>query len=74
MMAEEVIGMTGGLEPAHQPARRGERVSLDELARRRGVRPVTSLDEMREDGVFDSDQELDEFLQYLQESRRSDLG
>ena len=46
----------------------------DELARRRGVRPVASLEEMREDGVFGSDEELAEFLRYVQAARRADLG
>ena len=40
---------------------------LDEQARRKGVRPVTSVDELRVD-VFESDEELelDEFLADLE--------
>jgi len=35
---------------------------------------VASLEEMREDGVFGSDEELAEFLRYVQAARRADLG
>ena len=66
--------MTSGVGAAHAPPRRSGRVSLDELARRKGVQPVTSLEEMREDGVFRSDEEPDAFLRYVQAGRRSDLG
>ncbi len=66
--------MTSGAELVDEPSRWGRRVSLDELARRKGVRPVTSLEDMQEDGVFGSDEELDEFLRYVQAARRSDLG
>jgi hypothetical protein len=41
---------------------------LDEQARRKGVRPVTSIDELRAD-VFESDEELDEFLADLEAFR-----
>ena len=34
---------------------------LDEQARRKGVRPIATVDELRAE-VFESDQELDEFL------------
>jgi hypothetical protein len=61
-MPGDAIGMTSGVEPVHEPSRSSGRVSLDDLARRKGAQPVTSLEEMREDGVFRSDEELDEFL------------
>jgi hypothetical protein len=44
--------------------------SLDEQARRKGVRPIASVDEMRAD-VFESDEELDEFLADLNDFRHS---
>lgn len=69
-----VIGMTSGAESGRDSSSGGGRVSLDELARRKGVRPVASLEEIREDGVFGSDEELGEFLQYVQVARHSDLG
>jgi hypothetical protein len=49
-----------------------EHVSLRELARRQGVRPVRSADDLAADGAFDSDEELAEFLAAVQEWRRSD--
>jgi hypothetical protein len=36
-------------------------LSLDEQARRQGVRPIDSVGELVEPGTFDSDAELDEF-------------
>ena len=41
---------------------------LDEQARRKGVRPVASIEELRAD-VFESDEELDEFLADLEAFR-----
>ena len=61
-------------EHTHQiPARPTDRVSLDELARRKGIRPVESMDELVCD-VFDSDADLDEFLNSTYATRQADLG
>ncbi len=60
-------------EPATAPLAAGE-VPVEDLARRQGVRPVTSVDEMARPGLFDSDQEWDEFLADLYASRRSGLA
>jgi len=60
-------------EPATAPLAAGE-VPVEELARRQGVRPVTSVDEMARPGLFDSDQDWDEFLADLYASRRSGLA
>jgi hypothetical protein len=49
-------------------------LSLDELARRRGVRPVRSLEEMARPDVFGSDEELEEFLAYTAAKRHADLA
>jgi len=46
---------------------------LDEQARRKGVRPVTSADELRAD-VFETDQELEEFLADLREFRHEHMA
>jgi hypothetical protein len=51
-----------------------DHVSLREMARRQGVRPVESADDLAADGVFDSDEELDEFLAAVAAWRHSDLG
>jgi hypothetical protein len=44
------------------------------LARRKGVRPVESVEDMAEDGVFESDEELEEFLAHVYASRHADLA
>jgi hypothetical protein len=49
----------------------GERVPAEELARRQGVQPVTSVDDLARPGLFESDDELDEFLADLYASRRA---
>jgi hypothetical protein len=46
---------------------------LDEQARRKGVRPIASVDELRAD-VFESDEELDEFLADLDEFRHQHMA
>lgn len=48
-------------------------VSVEELARLQGVKPVESLDDMRAD-VWDTDNELDEFLADVRASRQADLA
>ena len=48
-------------------------VSVEELARQQGVRPVRSFEQMRAD-LWDSDAEFDAFLADLRESRQADLG
>ncbi|MER7460504.1 hypothetical protein [Micromonospora sp. NPDC126480] len=48
-----------------------EHVPAEELARRQGVRPVTSIDELARPDLFESDDELDDFLADLCASRRA---
>jgi hypothetical protein len=48
-----------------------EHVPAAELARRQGVRPVVSLDDLARPDLFESDQELDEFLTDVYASRRA---
>jgi len=70
------VAVSSGAEHAAQvpvPKRRA-RPSLDERARRRGVRPIGSTDELVREHVFEADGELDEFLADLYASRRSDLA
>jgi hypothetical protein len=47
--------------------------ALDEQARRKGVRPITSADELRAD-VFESDEELEEFLTDLTAFRHEHMA
>jgi hypothetical protein len=46
---------------------------VEELARRQGVRPIKSVDELARDGIFKTDEELDEFLAEIRAMRRSSL-
>lgn len=56
-----------GLLPGPRPR------SVEELAREQGVRPVQSLDDMRAD-LWDTDEELDEFLGEVRAARQRDLA
>ena len=66
--------MTSNAE--HEPYMRptGDHVSVDELARRKGVHPVRSADDLACEGIFETDAELDEFLAHVAQMRRSDLA
>lgn len=51
-----------------------EHVPAEELARRQGVHPLASADDLIEPGMFESDEELDEFLKDLYASRRGGMA
>jgi hypothetical protein len=70
---EVVIVTSEHREPALEfPA--ADEASVEELGRRQGVQPVTSVEDMARPGLLDSDQEWDEFLADLYASRRADLA
>jgi len=48
-------------------------VSVEELARQQGVRPVENIVDMHAD-LWDSDEDLEEFLAEVRASRQADLG
>jgi hypothetical protein len=48
-------------------------VPVDELARRQGVRPIRSAGDLIGPGMFDSAEELDEFLADLYAERRAGM-
>ena len=48
-----------------------EHVPAAELARRQGVRPVVSLEDLARPDLFESDEELDDFLTDIYASRRA---
>jgi hypothetical protein len=48
-------------------------MSVEEQARRLGARPIKSVDELLCD-VWESDEELDEFLAHVRASRNASLG
>jgi hypothetical protein len=47
------------------------RETLDEQARRKGAKPLTSMEDLRCDGIFETDEELDEFLEHLGRQRQA---
>ena len=49
-------------------------VSVEELARRQGVNPVESMEDMARPDLFESDEELEEFLAHVYAARRADLA
>ncbi|WFE21633.1 hypothetical protein O7621_28090 [Solwaraspora sp. WMMD937] len=49
-----------------------EHVPAEELARHQGVRPVASIDDLARPDLFESDEELDDFLADLYASRRAE--
>lgn len=51
-----------------------EHVSAAEQARRQGVKPIGSADELAVPGLFDDDEEYEEFLADLYASRRAGLA
>ena len=55
------------------PGRSSYAAELYEQARRKGVRPISSVDELRAD-VFESDEELDEFPADLDEFRHRHMA
>jgi len=59
--------MSSGAERAGRLGR--VRETLDKQARRKGARPLRSVDELRDDEVFESDEELRGFLDDLDRSR-----
>lgn len=61
--------MSSGTEQT-RPGRRTP-VSTEELIRRRGARPIDNPGDMARE-VFASDEELDEFLVFVRDSRHAD--
>jgi hypothetical protein len=51
-----------------------EHVPVAELARSQGVGPVGSVDDLARPDLFDSDEELDEFLADLYATRHAGLA
>jgi hypothetical protein len=67
--------MTSGAERIEQPpAGRRRHESLDEQVRRRGLKPIKSVDDLACEGVFETDEELDAFLAFTYAARRSDMA
>lgn len=58
----------------HAPApHRAPHVTAEEQIRRQGIQPIASVDELAFPDVWESDQELDDFLADLYASRRASM-
>jgi hypothetical protein len=49
-------------------------VSTEELARQQGIKPITSVDELAQPDLWESDEEYETFLADLYASRRTGLA
>lgn len=64
-----------GAEPADsRPPRYRRRESVDEQVRRRGIRPVRSIEDMVCYDIFETDEELDAFLTHVYAERHANLA
>jgi len=52
----------------------GRPESIEEQVRRKGIRPVESVEDMAQDGVFESDEEVEQFLAHVYAARHADLA
>ncbi len=69
-----MVAISAHAEQAPLSGSQSDLVALDQLiARTPGAHPIRSVDELRSD-AFESDEELDEFLAFVTESRHADLA
>ena len=63
-------------QPAPWPALASQafRESLEEQARRKGVRPIASVRDLVNEDIWESGEELDAFLDHVRVSRQSELA
>ena len=48
--------------------------SIGEQVARKGIRPVESVEDMAQVGVFESDEELEQFLAHVYAARHTDVA
>lgn len=51
-----------------------EHIPVEELLRRQGIRPIESVDELACPDLFETDDELDEFIAFVRTSRNAELA
>jgi hypothetical protein len=51
-----------------------EHVPAEELLRRQRIRPIESVDELACPDIFESDDELDEFISFIHTARHTGLA
>jgi hypothetical protein len=67
--------LTASDDHAHRiEPRPGARASLEDTLRREAAQPIRSADDLACDGIFETDEELDEFLQFTYAARRADIA
>ena len=67
--------MTASHDHVHHVTPLAERqATLDELFRTKKTQPIRSADDLACEGIFETDEELDEFLAYTSAARRADLA
>ena len=67
--------MRGSHDHVHHVTPQSQRqATLDELFRAKDAQPVRSADDLACDGIFETDEELEEFLAYTYAARRADLA
>lgn len=72
--SQEVMKVTvSNSDGVHRRSREAQ-ANLDEIFRAKNVRPIESADDLACDGIFDTDEELNEFLEYTYAARRRDLA
>jgi hypothetical protein len=75
MMPPEEVSVTTPNNAERLPEwRSSKHVPAEELARRQGIRPIESADELARPGTFESDEEQDVFLADLYASRRAGMA
>lgn len=52
----------------------GRPESIEEQVKRKGVGPVECVEDMAQDGVFESDEEVEQFLAHVYAARHADLA
>lgn len=67
--------MTAAGDHAHHTVPRpGARAALEDTLRTEGVQPIESTDDLADEGIFESDDELDDFLDFTYAARRADIA
>ena len=75
MMSEQPMEVTVSADSSQPHAcATGRHLSIVELARAQGVRPVRSVDELAEQDGFSSDAEVDEFIDFVRAMRHADTA
>ena len=65
--------MTASNAPAPHQGLDGRQL-LDELLREKNVQPIRSVDDLACDGIFETDEELGEFLVWVAVERHANLA